>query len=144
MIIYSFKINERVLDNAKPCALLFILTIIVFVFNQVNDYHYFGRSILIGALSSITVWSFLLKTQNNPMVCFFRWIGGFSLDVYVLHSFFLIGTRRLIDYDWFINMPFVIQTIVLVVGAFVLLGFSYILSKIIRSNRLLTKCLLGR
>lgn len=143
ILIMIFNLNNY-LNRRYFFPIVVVLFIAFFTFNYVNETHYFGRSVLASLFSTIMVWIILQRTRNNIIVKFFRWVGGFSLDVYVLHAFFLIGMIGWIDSIWFLSQPWVIQSIILVAGALIQLMCCFILSKIIRSNTILTKFVLGK
>jgi len=143
ILIYNFNWNEF-LRKKYSLLIAVICFIALFTFNYVCSIHYFGRSIFVTLFSTIAVWMILLRTGESIVVRFFRWVGSFSLDIYVLHSLFLIGTVGFIDDQWFISQSWIIQTIILIVGALLQLTCCYILSKVIRSDKILTKCILGR
>lgn len=143
ILIYNFNWN-KFLTKRYALLVTVICFIALFTFNYVCSVHYFGRSVFVTLFSTIAVWMILLRTGENIVVRFFRWVGCFSLDIYVLHTLFLIGTVGFIDDQWFISQPWIIQTFILVVGATLQLMCCYILSKVIRSDKMLTKCVLGR
>lgn len=135
------SINSKAKDIIYTSAILFL--VILFTFNQFYQPHYLGRSVMIGIVSSVTIFLITKRAGTNTFTKFFRWIGSFSLDVYVLHYFFLIGAHNLIDRNWFIDAHWLVQAFVLIFGATVLLMCSYLISKLIRSSKLLTKLTLG-
>jgi len=144
IIIFYFSLQKTLLNKDWVAAILLVLTLLIFIVNYYVDIHYPGRSIIIGLVSSVAVFSVLIRTHNNPLVRFFRWIGTFSLDVYVLHYFFILGSNNLIDRQWFVSISWLAQALVQIALAIVLLMCSYTVSKIIHSNPLLSKCVLGR
>lgn len=144
MLIFYYSLQKTLLSKDWFAAILLVLTLLIFLVNYYVDTHYPGRSIIIGLVSSVAVFSVLIRTHNNPLVRFFRWIGTFSLDVYVLHYFFILGSYDLIDRQWFVSISWLAQALVQITLTIVLLMCSYIVSKIMRSNPLLSKCILGR
>ncbi len=144
ILIFHYSLQNSLLCKDSFVAAMLLGAVMIFIVNYFGEFHYPGKSVLIGIVSSIAVFSVLMRTKGTPIVRFFRWIGGFSLDVYVLHYFFILGSEHLIDREWFVGTSWLVQTIVMISGAMILLGCSYVLSKIIRSNSILAKCILGK
>lgn len=153
LIKKHFDKVQQILDNGKITAFgilfLFLMTCIVWHYeceqNPFCRYIYFFLS---GGLGLILVFAFFRKyqdslTQNTKLGRILQYIGRRTLDIYLLHYFFLPRNLKPIG-EFFINnanptLEFVFSTII----AIIVIGACLLMSNIIRISPILAHYLFG-
>lgn len=130
-------------------AIFTILAVLFIAFNYFcadHDIHYFGQSYTSIIFMTFAVFMTLIRTNpEHPIAKAFIWLGKISLDVYVLHYFFYaVDFSYVLPQGYIVEWPYTLQVFVMFFISCILIFCSYILSKIIRQNKYLTKIVLGR
>lgn len=130
--------------------LVSLAALALFSLNQVLSvryptFHYPGQSVYASYLIVLSVWMFLLRCHASSRVGrFFSSIGRLSLDIYILHYVFLVGFGDYFARNCLLPLPWLVQLLAMLTGAFVLLFLSLLFSRVIRKNRLLVRIILSR
>ena len=99
----------------------------------------------------LTIFMFMTISQwhsKSRIEHFVNYCGHISLDIYVIHYFFFLGFQGSISFilqSWQVGeLPFIIQLFIFSIGMFMVLIPSIFVSKLIHTNKLLKKIVLGR
>lgn len=144
---------QQILDNGKITAfgILFLFLMTCFVWHyecEQNPFCKYTYFFLSGGLGLMLVFAFFRKyqdslTQKTKLGKILQYTGRRTLDIYLLHYFFLPRNLKPIG-DFFINnvnptLEFVFSTII----AIIVIGICLLMSNIIRISPILAHYLFG-
>lgn len=137
--------HKSLLTNERLQAFLLIVASIFFVYHTyVADS---GLSVLCFS-STLTLFMFIMRANvNHPFAKFFINIGKISLDIYVIHWFFLISflyPKPFFSDGSIANIPLIFQIGIIVGMSLLIISICWLISKTIRLNKFLTFIMLGR
>ena len=106
----------------------------------------FATSQITILLSTAFVTSILMRASaEGKIAILLSALGKKSLDIYVLHYiFYFVDFNRVLPRDMLQGAPLLLQFLILSGCACALIACSWVLSKVIRSNKYLTILMLGR
>lgn len=155
-IIAKYKVLDIILKNWLY-SLSIVVFIVLFVSFSIYDYKIpYGGFIInkIMPLSAIYAVFYFFKTyydNSNIIYRFFNYLGKYSLEIYILHFFFLIKIPILGDtiHHYALNgggdkFIFVSNVIVSFVMAILNLIFCCIVMKVLQKSQILYSLILGR
>lgn len=148
-LVKVYSLQNSWLKKDAVHAVFAVLAVFFIAFNYFcvdHEIHYFGQSYTSTFFMTFAVFMTLVRTNpEHPIAKAFIELGKISLDVYVLHYFFYaVDFSYMFPKGYIAEWPYALQAIVVFFVSCILIFCSYILSKIIRQNRYLTKILLGR
>lgn len=153
-LIAKYKLLERIFDNNQMYTLSVIAFVVLYVIFRLMGVTLTAGGIVINLLTSIAaIYAifFLFKgTGISRGTSFLNWCGTHSLEIYILHFFFLIKApfignfiheSSLIGGGKFI---FVVGVLISFLMSMVNIGFCYGALLIITKSNILSEVLIGR
>lgn len=132
-------------DTIIGCVFLFVVAV-AFAREMYDLPLGFAASLFMMLLFTPCVFISISKTESGGVIRFFNYVGHRSLEIYVIHYFFLmqLNVTGYFDFIHLNDLPFVLQLFLFFTCAFLILLPTLLCEKIINSNRFLQKILLGK
>lgn len=152
---YYSKFEHVISSNNVKAVLILLFTLSYIVlwnetFIEYNLFHKFNSSFLLRYLGLLTVFSIIYNYRNtfdsdNRIVKGLRFIGRRTLDIYLLHYFFLPELKGFMDSCSFMFEPenTLIELVVVLSISLIVVAFCLGISAIIRSSSVLGHYLFG-
>ena len=150
----NFKIFEKIINGSSLLAIVIILFFTLHIFVDTNGTDYItkflnkSKNITLGICGIIIVFSLFKKQEqffasNNYIATTFKYIGKRTLDIYLLHYFFLTpNLSKIFPFFAEHNLPIIEFTVSLIMGI-IIIGASLIISSILRLNNTMAHYLFG-
>lgn len=148
------------LDNDRMQAIVFILFCIAFYVKYTLDEASFETSlallayrsiqdIVIGVFGISIVYNFFRKyqssfTKERKVGRILQYIGGHTLEIYLLHYFFLKQLPKIVDCGIMNSIGVPLEFAIVTSLSLLVIGCSLLLSRIICTNSITSTILLGR
>ena len=142
---YFDKIIRYIFDNNTIMLIIISLMLVGAIF-FIKDYcAIFATKLALSILGILSFFYFFMKNgdymDNSRIGKSLQFIGRRTLDIYLLHYFFVNGSLSWIK-NFSINSPS-IRFIASILTSFVIIGICLLISKFLRTNPLLGKILFG-
>ena len=144
IIMRKYSLHALILQYQWGTTVLVILAMLSFV-----AYHYLDLSIhpvfhtfVVRGLVTLSLFLACSHSGGNRLLAK---IGSYSLDIYCLHYFFIVGCHKvLVPEDFLLPYPWAVQTLLIFMVAILLSMASIALSKCISAVPNLHKLIFGR
>jgi len=144
IIMRKYSLHTLILQYQWGTFVLVILAVLSFV-----TYHYLDLSIhpmfhtfVVRGLVTLSLFLACFYSEGNELLAK---IGSYSLDIYCLHYFFIVGCYKTLVLEGFLfSYPWAVQTLLIFVVAILLIMASIVLSKCISAVPNLHKFIFGR
>ena len=136
-------------DYFKAVVILLFIACICLYFENSLEFHLytFNHDILVRYVGVLLVFLFFFTkkeyfNQNTRIVKIFLFVGRRTLDIYLIHYFFLPNMKFLREWLMPSNMLLIQFTLATLIS-FLVIGVSLLMSEIIRSSNFLAHYLFG-
>lgn len=144
IVMRKYSLHTRILQYQWGTTILALLAVLSFVL-----YHYLGYSIhpvfhtfVVRGLVTLSLFLACFHSGGNALLAT---IGSYSLDIYCLHYFFIVGCHKvLVPEGFLLSYPWAVQTLMMFVVASLLTMASITLSRCISAVPNLHKFIFGR
>lgn len=140
-----FEKIKSIFNNNWVMAIAIPIMFIGVVFFIKGYYKNFGVNLALSILGIFSVFYFFMKNsnymENSRIGKGLQFIGRRTLDIYLLHYFFINGSMSWIK-ELGITSPF-IKFVISIIIALIIIGVCLLISKFLRTNPLLGKILFG-
>ncbi len=142
---YFDKMGRQILGNDLIMMIVISLMLVGSIFYIKGYCVVFETKLVLSILGIISFFYFFMKNgdymDNSRIGKGLQFIGRRTLDIYLLHYFFVNGSLSWIK-NFSINSPS-IRFIASILTSFVIIGICLLISKFLRTNPLLGKILFG-
>ena len=139
------KVNKYIFDNNIVMMIIISLLFIGGIFFVKGEFKYFYVNLILSVCGILSVFYFFMRNgdymDNSQIGKGLQYIGRHTLDVYLLHYFFVHNSLSWIN-KLGVTSP-TMRFVISILTAFVIIGITLLVSKFLRTNPLLGKILFG-
>jgi peptidoglycan/LPS O-acetylase OafA/YrhL len=142
---YFDKVCKYIFDN-NVIMLISTVIMIVGAIAYINNYYVqFETKLILSIVGILSIFYFFMRNgdymDNSRVGKGLQYIGRRTLDVYLLHYFFVTNSLTWIN-KWGVTSP-TMKFVLSILTALVIIGICLLISKFLRTNPLLGKILFG-
>lgn len=142
---YFDKVCKYIFDN-NIIMLISTIIMIVGAIAYINNYYVqFETKLILSIVGILSIFYFFMRNgdymDNSRVGKGLQYIGRRTLDVYLLHYFFVTNSLTWIN-KWGVTSP-TMKFVLSILTALVIIGICLLISKFLRTNPLLGKILFG-